>query len=154
MKFQTYQELTITSKYLDVQKLINQDRLRIDLAAIHPIDGSIHFFEAETQLHVKHPVMYRAFCDYCYLLCPEEQFDLLPFVTKKQQRTWAKETGIGVVTVSKEGALKVRLHAKQQPLQPEIRKEVLRVMNKRYRIRFSTRPLWQRSRRNNPRSDG
>ncbi|UCE14868.1 MAG: hypothetical protein JSV04_06715 [Candidatus Heimdallarchaeota archaeon] len=154
MKFQTYQELTITSKYLDIQKLINQDRLRIDLAAIHPIDGSIHFFEAETQVHVKHPVIYRNFCDYCYLLCPEEQFDILPYVTKSQQRSWAKETGVGVVTVSKKGELRVRLHAELQPLLPEIRKEVLRMMNKRYIIRFPTHPLWQRSRSYNHKSEG
>lgn len=151
LKFQTYPELTVTSKYLDLQKMINQDQLRIDLAAINQIDGSIHFFEAETQLHTKHPVMYRKFCDYCYLICPDEQFDLLDSATKRQQLSWADETGVGIITISNKGALRVRLHAKQQPLKPEIRKEVIRMMNKRYRIRFSTIPLWERSRRSHPR---
>ncbi len=146
LKFQTYPELTITSKHLDLQKMINQDQFRIDLASINHIDGSIHFFEAETQLHAKHPIMYRNFCDYCYLLCPDEQFDLLDSVTKRQQLSWANETGVGIITISNKGALRIRLHAKQQSLLPEVRKEVIRMMNKRYRIRFSTLPLWERSR--------
>lgn len=148
LQFQTYTELTITSKHLDLQTMINQEQLRIDLAGINFIDSSIHFFEAETELHAKHPIMYRSFCDYCYLLCPDETFDLLPSVTKRQQLSWADETGIGIITVSKEGALRVRLHAKQQSLLPEVRTEVIRMMNKRYRIRFSTLPLWERARRN------
>ena len=151
LHFQTYSELQITSKHLDLQKMINQDRFRIDLAAINRIDGSVHFFEAESQLHIKHPVMYRKFCDYCYLICPDEQFDLLDSVTKRQQLSWADETGVGILTISNNGALRVRLHAKQQPLKPEIRKEVIRMMNKRYRIRYSTIPLWERSRRSHPR---
>ena len=146
--FQTYMELQITSKHLDLQRMINQDQFRIDLAAINQIDSSIHFFEAETQLHIKHPVVYRNFCDYCYLVCPEEQLEVLDSVTKKQQLSWADETGVGVLTISKEGALRVRLHAKQQPILPEVRKEVIRVINKRYRIHFSTLPLWERSRSN------
>lgn len=144
--FQTYQELQITSKHIDLQRMINQDQLRIDLAAISHTDSSIHFFEAETQLHIKHPMLYRKFCDYCYLVCPEEQFDILDSVTKKQQLSWADETGVGVITISKEGALRIRLLAKQQSMLPEVRKEVVRVMNKRYRIHFTTLPLWERTR--------
>ena len=144
--FQTYLELQITSKHLNLQRLINQDQFRIDLAAISKIDSSIHFFEAETQLHLQHPVLYRNLCDYCYLVCPEEQFDLLDSVTKKQQLSWADDTGVGVITISKEGALRVRLLAKQQSILPEVRKEVICVMTKRYRIHFSTLPLWNRSR--------
>ncbi len=146
LHFQTYSELQLTSKHLDLQKLINQDRLRIDLAAIHQIDSSIQFFEAETQLHINHPAMYRYFCDYCYLVCPEEQFDMLDSVTKRQQLSWADETGVGVITISKDGALRVRLYAEQQSLKTEVRKEVIHMMNKRFRIRFSTLPLWERSR--------
>ncbi|MFX1515741.1 MAG: hypothetical protein ACFFC6_05485 [Promethearchaeota archaeon] len=148
-KFQTYRELTITSKYLDLQAIINQDQMRIDLAAISFIDGSIYFFEAEREFHVKHPAMYTHFCDYCYLLCPDDAFDDLPWTPKKQQLSWAEETGIGILTSSGEGAFRNRLGAKlQEDLSPEIRKEVLRMMNKRYRIRFNTLPLWKRSRKN------
>ncbi|MFX0013244.1 MAG: hypothetical protein ACFFB2_02745 [Promethearchaeota archaeon] len=148
LQFQTYPELTVTSQHLDLQKLINQDQFRIDLAAINRIDSSIHFFEAETQLHIKHPALYRIFCDYCYLICPEEQFDLLDSVTKRQQLSWADEIGIGILTISEKGSLRGRLRSKQQLLKPEIRKEVLHVMNKRYRIRFVTQPLWERSHKN------
>ena len=153
LKFQTYNELQITSKFVDIQNLTptKQNQLRIDLAAICQIDGSIHFFEAETQIHTQHPTIYTQFCDYCYLLCPEEQFDFLDSVTKKQQISWAEEEGIGVITISKEGALRVRLHAKLQDLKIEIRKEVIRMMNKRFKIRFPTRPLWERTR--NPHSN-
>ncbi|MFX1283117.1 MAG: hypothetical protein ACFFB5_05650 [Promethearchaeota archaeon] len=144
--FQTYLELQITSKHLDLQRMIDQEQFRIDLAAISQIDSSIHFFEAETQLHLQHPVLYRKFCDYCYLVCPEEQFEILDSITKKQQLSWAEETGVGIITISKEGALRVRLHAKKQLILPEVRKEVIRAMNKRYHIHFSTLPLWERSR--------
>ncbi|UCG03400.1 MAG: hypothetical protein JSW11_05290 [Candidatus Heimdallarchaeota archaeon] len=147
LKFQTYPELTITSKHLDLQKMIKQDQLRIDLAAINQLDSSIYFFEAETELHVKHPAMYCNFCDYCYLVCPDEAFDSLPSETKRQQVSWAEETGLGIITISKEGALRKRLSAKQQSLVPEVRKDILRMMNKRYRIRFSSVPLWKRSRK-------
>jgi hypothetical protein len=148
LQFLTYIELQITSKHLDLQKMIKQSQLRIDLAAIHQLDSSIYFFEAETQFHIKHPEMYRHFCDFCYLVCPVEAFDSLPSETKRQQLTWAEDSGIGIITVSKEGALRKRLSAKQQSLTLEVRKEVLRMMNKRFRIRFSTLPLWQISRKN------
>ena len=147
LQFQTYTELTITSKHLNLQSMINQEQCRIDLAAINSLDSSIYFFEAETQLHAKHPVMYRSFCDYCYLVCPGETFDSLPSEIKRQQLVWAEEAGIGVITASKDGDLRIRLYAKQQSLKPEVRKEIIRMMNKRYRIRFSTLPLWERPRR-------
>ena len=148
LKFQTYAEIQITSKYLDIRKLTptKQEQLRIDLAAINQVDGSIYFFEAEIQIHTQHPSIYQEFCDYCYLLCPDEQFDYLDSVTKRQQLSWAETQGIGIITISNQGALRVRLHAKRQNMRPEVRKEVLRVMNKRYSIRFPTLPLWERSR--------
>lgn len=147
LKFQTYTELQITSKYLDIRKLTptKQEQIRIDLAAINQIDSSIYFFEAEIQLHAQHPTIYQEFCDFCYLLCPNEQFDYLDSVTKHQQLSWAETQGIGIITMSNQGALRIRLRAKRQKLSPEVRKEVLRVMNKRYRIRFPTLPLWERS---------
>lgn len=148
LKFQTYRELAITSKHLDLQRMIKQDQLRIDLAAIHQVDSSIYFFEAERELHIKHPAMYTKFCDYCYLVCPDDSFDSLPSETKRQQLSWAEDIGVGIITISKEGAVRQRLGAKQQDLSPEIRNEVFRMMNKRYRIRFSTLPLWKRSRKN------
>ncbi|MHA2306652.1 MAG: hypothetical protein ACXACU_14820 [Candidatus Hodarchaeales archaeon] len=153
LKFQTYTELQITSKFVDIQNLTptKQNQLRIDLAAISQIDGSIHFFEAENQIHTQHPTIYSEFCDYCYLLCPEEQFDFLDSVTKRQQLSWAEEAGVGIVTISKKGELRVRLHAKLQDLKLELRKEVIRMMDKRFKIRFLTRPLWERSR--NPHSN-
>ena len=63
IQFQTYIELQITNKHLDLAEIVDQDLIRIDLAGINQIDGSIHFFEAETQLHVQHPAIYRKFCD-------------------------------------------------------------------------------------------
>lgn len=156
LRFQTYLELQITSKNLDIKKITptNQDQLRIDLAAINQFDGSIYFFEAELQIHTQHPTIYQNFCDYCYLLCPDEQFDYLDSVTKNQQVSWAEEQGIGIITISEQGALRVRLNAKRQTLRPEIRKEVLRLMNKRFHIRFSTDPLWERTRNQHSNIEG
>ena len=147
IQFQTYSELQITNKHLDLAEIIDQELIRIDLAGINQTDGSIHFFEAETQLHVQHPAIYRKFCDYCYLVCPDTQFDQLDTITKQEQFNWANEIGLGIITISEEGKLRVRVHANQQKLDPIIRNEVLRVMNNRFKIRFNTIPLWKRTRK-------
>ena len=146
LRFQTYQELQITNKYIDIGRIMknDQERIRIDLCGISAIDSSIHFFEAEKQLHIQHPTQYRHFCDYCYLVCPEEQLQRLDRETKKEQMTWAKQEGIGIITISKEGKVQLRGNAIRQNLQPVVRKEVLRNMNSRYKIRFATTPLWER----------
>ena len=146
LRFQTYNELQITNKYIDISKIVknDQERIRIDLCRISEIDSSIHFFEAEKQLHIQHPTIYRHFCDYCYLVCPEEQFYLLDKTTQNEQLTWAEEDGIGIITISKEGKIGLRVNAIKQNLQPVVRKEVLRSMNNRSKIRFSTIPLWER----------
>jgi len=146
MHFQTYIELQITNKYLDLAEIVDQELIRIDLSGINQFDGSVHFFEAETQLHIQHPAIYRQFCDYCYLVCPESQFDRLDTKTKQQQMDWATEIGVGIITISEEGNLRVRIHANRQHFDPLIRKEVLRVMNKRFKIRVNTIPLWERAR--------
>ena len=148
IQFQTYVELQITNKHLDLAAIVDQDLIRIDLAGINQIDGSIHFFEAETQLHVQHPAIYRKFCDYCYLVCPDSQLDQLDTLTKQQQFDWANEIGLGIITFSEGGKMRVRVHANRQILDPIIRKEVLRVMNKRFKIRFDNIPLWDRTRGN------
>jgi hypothetical protein len=145
IKFQTYNELQISNKHLDLKQIVDQDQIRIDLAGINQLDGSIHFFEAETQLHIQHPAIYRKFCDYCYLVCPDSQFDQLDTLTKQQQFDWADEIGLGIITFSNEGRMRVRIHANRQNLDPVIRKEVLRVMNRRYKIRFDVIPLWERT---------
>ena len=144
--FQTYSELQITNKYLDLAEIVDQELIRIDLAGINQVDGSIHFFEAETQLHVQHPAIYRKFCDYCYLVCPDTAFDQLDTITKQEQFNWANEIKLGIITISEEGKMRIRAHANKQDLDPLIRKEVLRVMNKRFKIRFETIPLWERTR--------
>ncbi|MHA1978278.1 MAG: hypothetical protein ACW98F_04910 [Candidatus Hodarchaeales archaeon] len=146
IQFQTYTELQIgSSNQITISEKINQNQIRIDLAGICQLDSSIHFFEAETQVHVNHPTIYRQFCDYCYLLCPDEQFEVLNRKTLEEQLSWAREVGIGIISISKMGILRNRLPAIQQPLDPEIRKVILNVMNKRYNIPFSTIPLWNRS---------
>ena len=145
--FQTYVELQITNKHLDLAEIVDQELIRIDLAGINQIDGSIHFFEAETQLHVQHPAIYRKFCDYCYLVCPDSAIDQLDTITKQEQFKWANEIRLGIITISEEGKLRIRAHANQQNLDPIIRKEVLRAMNKRFKIRFDTVPLWERTRK-------
>ncbi|MFX0181885.1 MAG: hypothetical protein ACFE95_02285 [Candidatus Hodarchaeota archaeon] len=61
---------------------------------------------------------------------------------------WAKKSGIGVATTSDEGTLRVRVHAKHQLLSQVVRKEIIRAMNTRFRIRFSTKPLRERSGKN------
>ena len=151
IQFQTYPELQIMNKRLDLAEIVDQELIRIDIAGINQMDSSIHFFEAETQLHVQHPAIYKQFCDYCYLVCPDNQFDLLDTVTKREQLDWATEIGLGIITISEEGNLRVRIHANRQDLDPIIRKEVLRAMDKRFKIRFTTTPLWDRTRKLNTR---
>ena len=56
-----------------------------------------------------------------------------------------------IITISEKGKLRVRIHANRQELDPIIRKEVLRVMDKRFKIRFTTTPLWDRTRKLNAR---
>ncbi len=147
LQFQTYLELQINSnENFKISEIINQESFRIDLAGISQIDGSIHFVEAETQIHINHPTIFRHFCDYCYLLCPDEQFTLLNSTTVDEQLSWAREEGIGIISISKEGRVRNRIHAVQQPLDSEIRKVVIQTMNNRYNIPFSTIPLWDRSR--------
>jgi hypothetical protein len=151
LRFQTYHELQITNKNIDIGKILKNDqkRIRIDLCGISKIDMSIHFFEAERQLHIQHPTIYRHFCDYCYLVCPEEQFNLLDSGTQKEQLAWAKQDGIGIITISKEGKLRLRMNARKQELSPDIREEIIHIMQKRYRIRDSlnrdpNKPLWSK----------
>jgi len=148
IQFQTYIELQITNKHLDLAKIVEsgQKQIRIDLAGINQFDGSIHFFEAETQLHVQHPAIYNQFCDYCYLVCPDRQFDQLDTVTKQEQFDWAAEIGLGIITISDEGNLRVRIQANRQNMDPLIRNEVLRAMDTRFKIRSITVPLWERTR--------
>ena len=148
LNFQTYLEFQMNDLHLDIQTLTEtkQKQVRIDLAGINRIDSSIHFFEAETQLHMSHPAIYTPFCDYCYLVCPAVQFDILDSVTKQQQITWAENSGIGVITFTAESEFQIRIQAKKQELLTHIRNEVIRRMNDRFKIRFTTIPLWERSR--------
>ncbi|MHA2106492.1 MAG: hypothetical protein ACXABU_03750 [Candidatus Hodarchaeales archaeon] len=147
VQFQTYTELQIeNSEHIRISEMVNQNLIRIDLAGICQLDSSIHFFEAETQIHVNHPTIYSQFCDYCYLLCPDEQFEILNGDTLEEQLSWAKEVGVGVISISREGKIRNRIPAIQQPLDPEIREVIVNAMNKRYKIPFSTVPLWYRPR--------
>ncbi len=147
LSFQSYIELQISSSEdLKISEKIDQEQIRIDLAGISQIDSSIHFFEAETQIHVNHPTTYLQFCDYCYLLCPNEQFELLNGNTLEEQLVWAREVGIGIISISQKGEIRSRISAVQQPFDPDIREVILTHMNKRYKIPFSTIPLWKRSR--------
>ncbi len=147
VQFQTYTELQIgNSEHIRISEMVNQNLIRIDLASICQLDSSIHFFEAETQIHVNHPTIYSQFCDYCYLLCPDEQFEILNGDTLEEQLSWAKEVGVGVISISREGKIRNRIPAIQQPLDPEIREVIVNAMNKRYKIPFSTVPLWYRPR--------
>ncbi|MHA2136711.1 MAG: hypothetical protein ACW98G_02385 [Candidatus Hodarchaeales archaeon] len=147
VQFQTYTELQIeNSEHIRISEMVNQNLIRIDLAGICQLDSSIHFFEAETQIHVNHPTIYSQFCDYCYLLCPDEQFEILNGDTLEEQLSWAKEVGVGVISISREGKIRNRIPAIQQRLDPEIREVILNAMDKRYKIPFSTVPLWYRPR--------
>ena len=145
VEFVTFPELQITSKNLDLKKLVEKDQIRIDLAALNNFDGSINFFEAETTLYSFHPISYRQFCDFCYLVCPADSFDLLDSESKQQQINWADEMGVGIITITSDRNINIRLRAKRQNLTPVIRKEVIRMMNQRTRINVSIIPLWERS---------
>lgn len=149
LNFMTYSELQITSKNLNLEKMVNQKSIRIDLAGFSSIDGTIHFFEAETGtggFHIQHPSIYRHFSDYCYLVCPDESIDLLNEVSKQQQFNWASKLGIGIITISKDKRIRILGRALKQKLLQEVRAEVLRCMEKRYEIDYSKVPIWNRKR--------
>ena len=131
LNFMTYNELQITSKNLNLEKMVNQKSVRIDLAGLSSIDGTIHFFEVETGtggFHIQHPSIYSQFSDFCYLVCPDESIELLDEVSKQQQFKWASKSGIGIITVSKEKRIRILERAKKQKLLQDVRAEVLRMM--------------------------
>ncbi|MHA1214397.1 MAG: hypothetical protein ACTSPG_03830 [Candidatus Hodarchaeales archaeon] len=143
-QYQTYLELQVTSKNINISKYIDKDRFRIDLAAINSLDGSIHFFEAETSLYINHPSIYRFFCDYTYLLCPEEALDEIDSTTRQQQLDWASNKGIGIITVSEDKKIRIQSQVSLHKMKPIIRSEILRLMDTRTKIPFPTVPLWER----------
>lgn len=94
------EELQLSSKILDLESMVGQKQIRIDLAAISPIDQKITFVEAESTLYVEHPQMYRNFCDYLYLLVPDEAIHSQSSQEFNEQLLWAKNHGIGVISTS------------------------------------------------------
>ncbi len=122
--FLTVKELQLTDKYLNIalltQKVRKQRRVRIDLAAYHPLDQSIHFIEAESDLHVFHPTLYARFAHHVYLLCPEESITRHEPELVRQQFRYAKEWGMGIITINHEGKIRSLVDSRRREPDPLI----------------------------------
>ncbi|MHA1170026.1 MAG: hypothetical protein ACTSRU_19530 [Candidatus Hodarchaeales archaeon] len=147
------EELVINSTVLDIEKLAGQQVLRIDLAAISMLDGSIIFIEAETEAYLDHPMIYRPVADYVYLACPLEKLTV-----EQTQETVLKDLyqsaarhGIGIMgvyDVRTEGRLPFQLknNAPLLPLKEKVRSAVLRAFQKRGHTSITKyRPWWRLS---------
>jgi len=99
----TVKELVVNSTVIDLMKVVGQEVLRIDLAALSMIDGSIVFIEAEREAYIDHPAMYKPVADYVFLACPLsklERDDVSPVALEDLYNT-AVEKGVGILGVFK-----------------------------------------------------
>ena len=108
---------------------------RIDLAAIHPLDGSISFFEAETALHLNHPTTYVGLADYVWSVIPEAQWTGTTNDLREEQISYANNHGVGIITckeiVSGRGEVEIRINAKKQDIIQSARQAVITRCKKR-----------------------
>lgn len=147
------EELALNSTVLDIEKLAGQKNLRIDLAAISMLDGSIIFIEAETEAYLDHPMVYRPVADYVYLACPLKKLKVeqTQESTLKDLYQSATRHGIGIMgvyDVKTEGRLPFQLKtsAPLLPLKEKVRTVVLRAFQKRGHDNVTKyRPWWRLS---------
>ncbi len=122
--FLTKIELQLTSKYLDIPTLTRsirpQQQIRIDLAALSLNDHSYHFIEAESDLQVFHPTLYVNFAHFTYLLCPQESLSRHESDHVAQQFRYAREWGIGILTIDRKENIKVHVHPRRCKPAPEV----------------------------------
>ncbi|MFQ5976542.1 MAG: hypothetical protein ACE5OZ_00245 [Candidatus Heimdallarchaeota archaeon] len=125
----TFRELTITRNLLDMAALSDTAvQKRIDLAGLNKYDGQICFFEAEREFTVKHPLTYRSFCDFCYLLAPATTYRELPEAIREEQVEWAAKEGLGIVLIEEDGRIHLVTSAKRNILSREVRTAVRSIM--------------------------
>lgn len=126
----TFQELTLTRSLLDIAALSDSRvQKRIDLAALNKYDGQILFFEAERDFTVKHPLSYQQFADFTYLAAPASAYHNSPEHNREEQVTWAKEEGLGILLVEKDGKIRVIVSSKRNDrLSTEVRTAVRGIM--------------------------
>ncbi|MFQ5976755.1 MAG: hypothetical protein ACE5OZ_01335 [Candidatus Heimdallarchaeota archaeon] len=126
----TFREVTLTRSLLDMAALGDTPvQKRIDLAALNKYDGQILFLEAEREFTVKHPLSYRPFADFTYLVAPMTAYREVPEQVRQEQVTWAQAEGLGIILVEGDGRSEVLVSAKRNPqLSPEVRGAVRAMM--------------------------
>ena len=95
--------------------LEGREQVRIDLAAYDTVNDQVIFVEAENGLYLQHPQIYLPFCNILYILCPE---DLSSF--RKEQLSWSKERGIGIIEINNSGSISYSLEANIRPIFPKV----------------------------------
>lgn len=125
----TFQELTLTRSLLDMTTLSDSStQKRIDLAGLNKYDGQVLFFEAEREFTVKHPLTYRSFCDFCYMLAPAAAYQELPKALREEQIAWAEKEGLGIVLVEENEQFQIIVSAQRNLLSSEVRTAVRSIM--------------------------
>lgn len=125
--FNIYFEVEINNKSdIDIPNITTgQTKVRIDLAAWSRLDSSITFFEAERNLFAKHPIIYKPFADYVYLVCPYDSITSVSKEMKKTQFELLKLNMLGLIAVKNSGELLEIILPKKLKMDPNIRQVVI-----------------------------
>ena len=120
-------ELVLNSNHFDIQKLTGKEleKVRIDVAAYK--DEKIIFIEVENGLWLTHPLLYRNFAHNILLAYPAENTAL----TDEEQIEYAKQKGIGIISVSTIGSVTSILRPKDQEIPEQLSKAIISLIDKR-----------------------
>jgi hypothetical protein len=95
--------------------LEGREQIRIDLAAYDTVNDQVIFVEAENGLYLQHPQIYLPFCNVLYILCPEDNSSF-----RKEQISWSKERGIGIIEVNNLGSINYSLEPNIRQIFPKV----------------------------------
>lgn len=125
--FNIYFEVEINqTSNIDIPTLTSgQSKIRIDLAAWSRLDSSITFFEAERSLYAKHPMIYKPFADYVYLVCPYDSISSVSNSMKTAQFELLKNNKLGLIAVKNSGELQEIILPQKLNMDSNIRQVVI-----------------------------
>lgn len=109
-----------------------QQQVQIDLAILSLINQDLVFIEAETDLALDHPLLYRPFAHYVYLATSELAIKNQPLFIQNQQFNLAQQKKIGILGVKPNGQVIVHVSAKKCKVEPHIYRTVLNVFRKKW----------------------
>jgi len=128
--FVPFEELQLDSHLIFLRDVApntkeSQSQSRIDAAFVHPLDGSITFVEAESSFYVEHATTYVGLADHVFLLIDDKAWSDTPEEVRNQQIAFAKNHRVGIITISFQGHVKVKVDALLQHVEPTVRSSVL-----------------------------